>query len=151
MPRASSSIWVERSTSSSSSTSRTFNGAEAAAAGISGNGSGAGLGVAKAGNRSRTAVPRPGSLCSSTWPSCALTVLNTSDSPSPVPLPASLVVKKGSKAFASTSFDIPLPVSSTLTSTQPGSTLRVRRVRVPVSGMASTALTHRLMTTLPKA
>ena len=39
----------------------------------------------------------------------------TVESPSPVPLPSSLVVKNGSKIFSKTSGDIPLPVSATST------------------------------------
>jgi hypothetical protein len=42
-----------------------------------------------------------------------LTQPNTWLSPSPVPCPSLLVVKKGSKARAITSGDIPVPVSLT--------------------------------------
>ena len=62
-----------------------------------------------------------------------------------MPLPTPLVVKKGSMALSKTSFGIPVPVSSTVTSIQSLSIFRVRRVRVPFSGMASTALTQRFM------
>ena len=77
-------------------------------------------------------------------------------------MPTSLVEKNGSKILAITSGVMPTPVSSTSISTYspaatPGRaclrlsrslTLRVRMVRQPPSGMASRALTARLMITL---
>ena len=78
-----------------------------------------------------------------------------------MPLPTSLVVKNGSKILAITSGGMPQPVSSTSISTySPAATpdpdsfrlsrslmLRVRMASVPPSGMASRALTARLMIT----
>ncbi len=55
-----------------------------------------------------------------------------------------LVVKNGSKIFSRTCSGMPVPVSRTSTSTWP-STARVRRVRVPPFGIASTALSTRLV------
>ena len=78
-----------------------------------------------------------------------------------MPLPTSLVVKNGSKILAITSGVMPTPVSSTSISTYSPAAmpeaaslrlsrsdmLRVRMVRQPPSGMASLALTARLMIT----
>ena len=58
-------------------------------------------------------VPCPGSLYTKMWPSLCLTIPWTVASPSPVPLPASLVVKKGSKMWPRTSLSMPCPVSLT--------------------------------------
>lgn len=44
-------------------------------------------------------------------PLCSLTMLNTMESPSPVPLPGSLVVKNGSKMLFMFLSEIPDPVS----------------------------------------
>jgi len=50
-------------------------------------------------------------------PPVCLTMPYTVDSPSPVPLPTSLVVKNGSKILSMISVGMPVPVSSTSTST----------------------------------
>ncbi len=55
-----------------------------------------------------------------------------------------LVVKNGSKIFSRMCSGMPVPVSRTSTSTWP-SAARVRRVRVPPFGIASTALSTRLV------
>jgi hypothetical protein len=76
-------------------------------------------------------------------------------SPSPVPLPRGLVVKKGSNRCSLASGESPTPVSRTLSRTHsPGcraspvaSTLAVSMVRVPPPGMASRAFTDRLTMT----
>ena len=80
--------------------------------------------------------------------------------PSPVPLPHSLVVKKGSKRWALTSGVIPQPVSAIASLTYrpggrsgsspeaaPPSTFAVSMVTVPPSGIASRAFTTRFMIT----
>ncbi|MNT57353.1 hypothetical protein D3C72_1947150 [compost metagenome] len=78
-----------------------------------------------------------------------------------MPLPTSLVVKKGSKILSMISGGIPVPLSATSTITMSSagnsgrpsaaisfaSTLRVLMVILPPSGMASRALTQRLMST----
>jgi hypothetical protein len=90
------------------------------------------------------------------WP---LTMPRTVDSPSPVPLPNSLVVKNGSKIWSSTSGAMPVPVSATVSTTYgPGRASGSRRASAspstrftavissrPPSGMASRALTHRFI------
>ena len=74
--------------------------------------------------------------------------------PRPVPLPVSFVVKKGSNTRARTPGDIPVPVSVTVISTQrtgsipscaPGSPRLMEMLNVPPFGIASRALTARLM------
>ena len=71
-------------------------------------------------------------------------------SPSPVPLPTSLVVKNGSKTRAITSGGMPVPVSLTRRRTQRAtpcssslSTASVATINCPPCGMASRALTAR--------
>jgi hypothetical protein len=102
-------------------------------------------------------VPVPGALSSAIapldWRAKPYTVLR----PSPVPRPASLVVKKGSKARCLTASLMPLPVSATAMATKPssgalgssrllrtsaGSTWQARALKrsVPPSRMASRAL-----------
>ena len=49
----------------------------------------------------------------STVPPLCLTIPNTVERPSPVPLPISFVVKNGSKIFSMISGGMPSPVSST--------------------------------------
>jgi hypothetical protein len=58
-------------------------------------------------------VPAPSSLLMEMFPPLSFTIPYTTDSPRPVPLPTSLVVKKGSKIFAFTSSVMPVPVSLT--------------------------------------
>jgi hypothetical protein len=75
------------------------------------------------------------------------------DSPSPVPMPTGLVVKKGSKMRGSTSGGMPVPVSLTATTAWPRSSFRVA-MRISLewvrpSGMAWAALTSRLRNTWP--
>ncbi|MNG22188.1 hypothetical protein D3C84_1066470 [compost metagenome] len=57
-------------------------------------------------------VPSPTTVETSTLPPDCLAKPNTWDKPSPVPLPTSLVVKKGSKMCSSTGESIPVPVSA---------------------------------------
>ena len=83
------------------------------------------------------------------------------DRPSPEPIPIGLVVKNGSHALATTSGDMPVPVSDTQSDMYwPGSSPRsaaacppIHRLSVwivilPPSGMASRALMHRFRTAL---
>ena len=67
-------------------------------------------------------------------------------SPSPVPSPTSLVVKKGSKMRSSTPGSIPVPVSLTARRTY-SPTVPVSIASVPPDGIASRALIARLTTT----
>ena len=87
-----------------------------------------------------------------------LTMPNTVERPSPVPLPISLVVKNGSKIFWRTSGGMPSPVSVTsiITWSPAGmpagrspstGQLAVRIVRLPPPGIASRALTARFTIT----
>ncbi len=87
------------------------------------------------------------------------------ESPSPVPRPGPLVVKKGSNTCCRTSGAIPVPVSSTAKRTKspgviagsgipsPGDTVTfcVVTVNVPPPGMASRAFTARLRMTWPRS
>ena len=59
------------------------------------------------------AAPRPGSLSTVMHPPLCLTMPKTVARPSPVPLPAPLVVKNGSKMRAFVASSIPVPVSVT--------------------------------------
>jgi hypothetical protein len=65
------------------------------------------------GSQIRKVVPRPGSLSTMMCPPLCLTMPNTVESPSPVPLPTPLVVKNGSKTRAWVSAFIPTPESVT--------------------------------------
>ncbi len=58
-------------------------------------------------------VPLPGSLYTQMQPALCLTIPYTVESPRPVPLPTSLVVKNGSKMRACVSSSMPTPVSLT--------------------------------------
>src|SRR5579872_3417031 len=53
--------------------------------------------TAEIGRSMSTRVPRPSSLSIVMTPPCAVTIPCTTERPSPVPLPTSFVVKKGSK------------------------------------------------------
>ena len=61
----------------------------------------------------RKVVPWPGADLHVDEAARLRTMPNTVESPRPVPLPTSLVVKKGSKIFSFTSGDMPVPVSDT--------------------------------------
>ena len=65
------------------------------------------------GSMTFTEVPSPGALSMDTSPPHCSTMERTVASPRPVPEPGPLVVKKGSKAWASCSCSIPSPVSLT--------------------------------------
>jgi hypothetical protein len=104
-------------------------------------------------------VPLPFSLSTSMNPPCCITMPYTVESPRPVPRPASLVVKKGSKMCSATDRSMPVPVSLTssamnvparawgwvLAYSSSRSRRLVSKVRVPLSGMASWAFTARFM------
>ena len=62
-------------------------------------------------------MPRSISLSTKMNPPICFSVPYTIDSPSPVPLPTSFVVKNGSKIRAWVSRDMPWPVSVTLITT----------------------------------
>src|SRR5271165_1378895 len=111
------------------------------------------------GNSKVTAVPRPTSLRIDAEPPDWRAKPYTMLSPSPVPLPASLVVKNGSKARAATSGGIPVPVSEISKPTKSpefavcsgaplgcAALLKVRMRNSPPPGIASRALIARLMT-----
>jgi len=66
--------------------------------------------------------------------------------PSPVPLPTSFVVKKGSKIRLRSASGIPRPVSATETQTYPSSS-QDRTVMTPFSSIACAALTRRFKNT----
>ena len=97
------------------------------------------------------------------WPPLCLTMPYTVARPRPVPWPTPLVVKNGSKTWASTSSDIPQPVSVTDSMAyRPGFTSGCRRVIAssnsafavattsrPPFGMASRAFAARFSTTCP--
>src|SRR5713226_6411872 len=84
----------------------------------------AGLGAAGAagsvtrGKYTLKVVPWPGSLYTQIHPPLCLTIPYTVASPRPVPLPAGLVVKKGSKIWRRVFSSIPCPVSDTSRTTQ---------------------------------
>ena len=59
-------------------------------------------------------VPQPGSLLTSTAPAFCLTMPYTVARPRPVPCPTGLVVKKGSKMWASVAASMPEPLSRTM-------------------------------------
>ena len=92
-------------------------------------------------------LPRPTALSTSIRPPCRVTMPCTTESPSPVPLPASLVVKNGSKMRSRIASGMPSPVSSTVSHTCSPSSAPVRMVSVPPSGIASEALTARFIST----
>ena len=63
-------------------------------------------------------APAPGALSAKIDPPLCVTIPYTVDSPSPVPLPFSFVVKNGSKRCESVSSSIPTPVSATSSTAQ---------------------------------
>ena len=71
------------------------------------------------GSRMRNVVPPPTRVSSSMLPRCCVTMAWTTDSPSPVPSAAALVVKNGSKIWSRRSSAIPWPVSATSNQTLP--------------------------------
>ena len=75
-------------------------------------------------------------------------MLRTTESPSPVPLPAGLVVKNGSKIFDRSSSLIPAPESDTAKPTMASPAAHERtRMLPPAGSSASAALLTRLITT----
>ena len=91
-------------------------------------------------------VPRRSSLWTAIRPPLWCTIPNTVESPSPVPLPSSLVVKKGSKICALVSASMPEPVSETIRRTVSARASVAIVSRPPVS-IASRALIARFITT----
>ena len=91
-------------------------------------------------------VPFPGTESISTVPPASVMIPWTVASPSPVPSPASFVVKKGSKARSRTSAGMPVPSSLTVRRT-PASVPETPMESVPPAGIASRALTARLTRT----
>ena len=85
------------------------------------------------GKRRSMVVPRPGAVSMAMVPLCSSITCRTMASPRPVPLPRSLVVKKGSKMWGSTSGEMPEPVSETWKQRNSPSG-RVATVRVPPPG-----------------
>ena len=106
--------------------------------------SAAGRGDPAAGSHTRSRVPRPGSLSTSMRPRWRTTMPCTTESPSPV-RSGERVEKKGSKMRVRTSSAMPSPVSATASSTPP-SHGRDARLSWPPRGMASIALSTRLVT-----
>ena len=111
----------------------------------------------RAAGRRVNVVPRPGSLSTEMWPPLCFTMPYTVESPSPVPLPCSLVVKNGSKRCARVSASMPTPgVAHLEQHVGPGPRVApargrrlvqvhvggARSVSRPPSGMASRAFTH---------
>ena len=78
------------------------------------------------GSSMRKVAPRPTSLWTAIVPPCSSSMFRHSDSPSPVPSPAGLVVKKGSKMRARISAGMPGPLSAMSSWTRSGS--RSKRV-----------------------
>ena len=93
-----------------------------------------------------TRVPAPRSLSMRTSPPCWSTILRTIERPRPVP--ASFVVKNGSKTWASVArLDARRPVSSTASRTASPSDGDAHRAASPPSFIASSAFITRLRTT----
>ena len=103
----------------------------------------------------RNVLPRPISLSTAISPPSALRMPLQIQSPSPVPSPAGLVVKNGSKIRSRISGGIPTPVSRTSTTARPRPSVRVlTRISlrsVSPSGMACAALSSRFRNTWPEA
>ena len=108
---------------------------------------------AAAGSVIRMAVPLLSVLDASMLPPWAVTIPCTTASPSPVPMPAGLVVKNGSKTRSSVAASIPLPVSLTVRQmpgcAAPGVVSRVTSMAStpPPSRMACAALLPRFIST----
>src|SRR3990172_6899476 len=98
------------------------------------------------GIRTVNTAPFPGSLRTVISPLCFFTMSEVMLRPSPVPLPTSFVVKKGSKIRFRFASGIPWPVSATETQTYPSSS-QDRTVMTPCCSMACAALTSRFMKT----
>ena len=90
-----------------------------------------------------TVVPSPGRLSISMEPPCSMTTLRAMARPRPVPLPGSLVVKKGSKTCSRWAGLMPQPLSLTVKPTVPGERRQRRRISPP-AGTASSALLKRV-------
>ena len=147
-------------TASSSSTTRTA--PETVARGVRAEaGDAATAGALSTGKSTSNVVPRPTALVTEIAPPLWVTMPSTVASPSPVPLPFSLVVKKGSNARRRVASSIPKPESVTESATWgPGerpvrsaacsesrATVEVRKTSRPPSGIASRALMARFITT----
>jgi len=91
-------------------------------------------------------APLPGLLRTEMVPLCLRTMSLAMLSPSPVPRPASRVVKKGSKIRSRSSSGIPCPVSATETQMVPFSR-HDRTVILPLPSMASAAFARRFRKT----
>src|SRR6185437_12760163 len=83
-------------------------------------------------------VPFPASLSTKMFPPCRSMMPRLTESPSPVPSPSPLVVKKGSKTRGRTDAGMPDPVSFTSTRQTPSAT-DVLSVNTPPFFMACTA------------
>jgi hypothetical protein len=79
-----------------------------------------------AGRATRKSVPSFTLLSTEISPPAPGTMLRQMESPSPVPTPRGLVVKKGSEIRSSDSGGIPEPESRTSTSARPDGSVRVR-------------------------
>ena len=113
------------------------------------------------GRKTRKMVPLPTTLSTAICPPDCVTMPYAVDKPRPVPLPATLVVKNGSKMRARVAASMPEPVSLTDSTTQrpagtprrcdsaasTTSTFSVAMASAPPEGMASRALMTRLTTT----
>src|SRR4030067_932816 len=98
------------------------------------------------GNSMMNIVPRPVSLSTRISPLCCLMIPYVTERPSPVPFPAGLVVKKGSKSFFWISAGIPGPVSLTRISILPEDDRKVEsRIRPGLPSMACSALIMRFI------
>src|SRR5450755_3565534 len=74
--------------------------------------------IAPTGSRMKNVVPLPHSVSKRSVPPCLFTMtLRAIARPCPVPLPTSLVVKKGSKILSRADSGIPVPVSEIVIST----------------------------------
>src|ERR1022692_518065 len=101
-------------------------------------------GTPASGRSTMAVVPSPGRLSISMMPPCSITTLRAMARPSPVPLPGSLVVKKGSKTCSRCAGLMPHPLSPTVKLTVPGERRRQLSRISPPSGTASSALLKRV-------
>src|SRR5581483_1592523 len=92
------------------------------------------------GRITRKAVPAPTRVSTSIRPSWSATMPWAMASPSPVPCPGGLVVKKGSNTRGSTCSGMPGPWSWKVTSTSRALRRRVVTVSMPFPSIASSAL-----------